>query len=181
MQFDMNSGKPIPLSELKYRLLELNQNGDIPFSVIEQEDTLVASWNIVDAKWVELFGIGGLRKQYELTLRFDETKHRVSYREKSTDIETEISTGRAGFKKQVQWGGRKEFSFGKSWGIKTDGTIGEEYSYKFSTSDIKNPVFGIVNNSGWELQKSLVDKYGSLFPWLILIAIVLLGTMCYLA
>ncbi|EOY5416361.1 hypothetical protein ACP6OW_000820 [Cronobacter turicensis] len=61
MQFDMNSGKPIPLSELKYRLLELNQNGDIPFSVIEQEDTLVASWNIVDAKWIELFGVGGLK------------------------------------------------------------------------------------------------------------------------
>ncbi|EOC1313938.1 hypothetical protein [Cronobacter turicensis] len=77
----MNSGKPVSLSELKYRLLELNQNGDIPFSVIEQEDTLVASWNIVDAKWIQLFGVGGLKKQYELTLRFDEEKHRVSYRE----------------------------------------------------------------------------------------------------
>lgn len=28
--------------------------------------------------------------------------------------------------------------------------IGEQYSYKFSTSDIKNPVFGIINGSGWE-------------------------------
>lgn len=78
-------------------------------------------------------------------------------------------------------GGRKEFSFGKSWGIKTDGTIGEQYSYKFSTSDIKNPVFGIVNSSGWELKKSLGDKCGSPFIWFVFIAIVLLVAMCYLA
>lgn len=181
MERAINSKQPVSLSELKYRILGLNQNGNIPFSVIEREDKLIASWKIVDAKWIELFGVGGLKKQYELILRFDEAKNRVSYREKSTDIETEISTGRVGFKKQAQWGNRKEFSFGKSWGIKTDGTIGEQYSYKFRTSDIKNPVFAVVSKSGWELKKSLVDKYGPPLIWLIFIAIVLLGTVCYLA
>ena len=176
----MNSVQPISLPELKCQLLGLNQCGDIPFSVIVKGDEYIASWKIVDAKWIELFGVGGLKKQYELTLRFDEANNRVTYREKSIDIETEIGTERVGFKKQVQWGNRKEFSFGKSWGIKTDGTIGEQYSYKFSTSDIKNPVFGVINNSGWILKKSLVDKYSSPWLWLIFIAIVLLGAVCYL-
>lgn len=177
----MNSKQPIPLSELKYLLMGLNQNSNIPFSVIDKGGKLIASWKIVDAKWIELFGVGGLKKQYELTLSFNESKNRVSYREKSIDIETEINTERVGFKKQVQWGSRKEFSFGKSWGIKTDGTIGEQYSYKFSTSDIKNPVFDIVNKSGWALKKSLVDKYGSPFLWMIFIGVGLFGIVFYLA
>ncbi len=177
----MNTERPIPLSELKSRLMEVNQDGDIPFSVMAQGDKLIASWKIVDAKWIELFGVGGLKKQYELTLSFNESNNRVSYREKSIDIETEINTERVGFKKQVQWGSRKEFSFGKSWGIKTDGTIGEQYSYKFSTTDIKNPVFDIVNKSGWELKKSLVDKYGSPLFWMIFIGVGLFGVVFYLA
>ncbi len=181
MECGMSGKQPVSLLELKCRLLELNQKGDIPFSVVEQKNIFIASWKIVDAKWIELFGVGGLTKQYELTLHFDEAKHRVSYTEKSTDIETEISTGRVGFKKQAQWGSRKEFSFGKSWGIKTDGTLGEHYSYKFSTSDIKDPVFGVVNNSGWALKRSLVDRYGSSFFWLVFIAVVLLGAVCFLA
>lgn len=119
----MNSDRVIPLSELKCRLMELNQDGGIPFSVIEQGDKLVASWKIVDAKWIELFGVDGLRKQYKLTLIFNEAKNRVSYREKSTDIETELSIEAVGLKKQVQWGSRKEFSFEKSWGIKKMGRL----------------------------------------------------------
>lgn len=162
----MGSERPIPLSELKSRLMELSQYSDIPFFVIERGDKLIASWKIVDAKWIELFGVGGLKKQYELTLIFHEAKNLVSYRERSSDIETELNTERVGFKKQVQWGWRKEFCFGKSWGIKTDGTIGEQYSYKFSTSDIKNPVFGIINNSGWELKKVWWIKVFPLFSGL---------------
>ncbi|HDC4773199.1 hypothetical protein PX118_07210 [Enterobacter cloacae] len=176
----MNSEQPVSLSELKFRLLELNYNADIPFSVIEKKDKLIASWKIVDAKWIELFGIGGLKKQYELTLRFDEEKSLVSYREKSIDIETEINAERCGFKKEVRWGSRKEFSFGKSYGLKTNGTIGEQYSYKFSTADIKNPVFGIVEQSGWILKKSLVDKYGTRLVWLIIVAVMLLVAVYYL-
>ena len=98
----MNSDPAIPLSELKCRLMELNQDDGILFSVIEQGDKLVASWNVVDAKWIELFGVDGLKKQYKLTLIFNEAKNRVSYRDKSIDIETELSIEAVGLKKQVQ-------------------------------------------------------------------------------
>lgn len=181
IESDMNSEQPVSTSELKRRLLNLNYRDDIPFSVIERKDKLIASWKIVDTKWIELFGAGGLKKQYELTLRFDELNNLVRYKEKSTDIESEISTERCGFKKEVRWGSRKEFSFGKSWGMKTDGSVGEQYSYKFSTSDIKNPVFSIIDKSGWTLKRSLIDKYGFRLVWLIFIAIMLPVIIYYLA
>ncbi len=40
------------------------------FFVIEQGDKLVASWKVVDAKWIELFGVDGVKKQCKLTLFF---------------------------------------------------------------------------------------------------------------
>ncbi|HFV9243424.1 TPA: hypothetical protein ACIAIH_002350 [Enterobacter bugandensis] len=95
----MNSDRVIPLSELKCRLRESNQDGGIPFFVIEQGGKLIASWKIVDAKWIELFGIDGLKKQYKLTLMFNEAKNRVSYREKSIDIGIELSIEVMGLKK----------------------------------------------------------------------------------
>lgn len=179
MDRNINSEKSVSLSELKCRLLDLNHHGDMPFSVIEDNDKLIASWKIVDAKWIELFGVAGLKKQYELTLLFDEVNNRVRYREKSTDIETEISTDRIGFKKQFQWGYRKEFEFGKSWGMKIDGTLGQQYSYKFNTADIKNPVFGIINKSGWQLQKSFMNRRAELFAWLIVFAVLVGIVFCF--
>lgn len=69
------------------------------FFVIEQGGKLIASWKIVDAKWIALFGIDGLKKQYKLTLMFNEAKNKVSYREKSIDIGIELSIEVMGLKK----------------------------------------------------------------------------------
>lgn len=167
--------KLLALPELKQQLLDLNSNADIPFSIIEKDDMLIASWKIVDAKWVELFGLGGIKKQYELSLRFDEQNKQVSYKGKSVDINTEINAERVGFKKEIRYGNRKEFSFETSWGLKTDGSVGNQYSYKFSTADIKNPVFGIIKQSGWLLKQNATDKYGALFLWLVCILFLAAG------
>ncbi|MGR7526676.1 hypothetical protein ACU6ZM_21105 [Klebsiella aerogenes] len=160
-------GKILSLLELRQKLLELNNNTEIPFSVIEKDNKLIVSWKIVDAKWIEILGLGGIKKQYELILRFDEEHKQVSYMEKSIDIDTELSTDNVSYKKEVRYGNRKEFSFGCSWGIKTDGTVGKQYTYKFSTSDIKNPVFDIIRGSGWLLKQKAIDKYGLQLLWLV--------------
>ncbi|MEB5961103.1 hypothetical protein MXL39_12735 [Enterobacter sichuanensis] len=162
-------GKILSLPELRHRLLELNNNAELPFSVIEKGKELIASWKIVDAKWIELLGLGGIKKQYELILRFDEEHKQVSYKEKSIDIDTELSTDNISYKKEVRYGNRKEFSFGGSWGIKADGTVGKQYTYKFSTSDIKNPVFDIIKGAGWLLKQKAIDKYGLQLLWLVCI------------
>ena len=123
----------------------------------------------MDAKWIELLGLGGIKKQYELILRFDKEHKQVSYKEKSIDIDTELSTDNISYKKEVRYGNRKEFSFGGSWGIKADGTVGKQYTYKFSTSDIKNPVFDIIKGAGWLLKQKAIDKYGLQLLWLVCI------------
>ena len=42
--------KILSLPELRQKLLELNNNTELPFSVIEKDNKLIASWKIVDAK-----------------------------------------------------------------------------------------------------------------------------------
>ncbi len=87
------------LPESRQKLLELNNNTELPFSVIEKDNKLNTSWKIVDAKWIELLGLGGIKKQYEFILRFDEEHKQVSYKEKSIDIDTELSTDNISYKK----------------------------------------------------------------------------------
>lgn len=170
-----NTKDVISLCELRERLLSLNSNIDIPFSVIERDKKLVACWKIVDGKWIEILGMGGIKKQYELILLFDEATKLVSYREKSIDSEHEISADKCSFKKNVEYGNRKSFSFGASWGLKENGTVGKQYSYKFRTSDIKNPVFDIINKSGWILKQRCVDKYGLRLIWWAVVLIIISG------
>ncbi len=43
MECGMSGKQPVSLLELKCRLLELNQKGDIPFSVVEQKNIFIAS------------------------------------------------------------------------------------------------------------------------------------------
>lgn len=55
--------KVFSLLELRQGLLLLNNNTEIPFSVIEMNNKLIASWKFVDVKWIELLGLGGIKKQ----------------------------------------------------------------------------------------------------------------------
>lgn len=72
----MNQTGTVSLTNLKSRLLSLNANNEYPFILREEGSEIVASWNIVDAKWQEILGKAGLKKQYELRLFFDESKKR---------------------------------------------------------------------------------------------------------
>lgn len=47
---------------LKKDLLALNYSIDVPFNVVSEGDELIASWEIVDAKAIEIFGMEGLKK-----------------------------------------------------------------------------------------------------------------------
>jgi len=143
---------------LKNKLLEMNDNNDFPFILREEGNDIVASWNILDAKWSVFFGKGGLKKQLELRLIFDDIKKTVSYKEKSSDIEWDASAGAFTFEKSVHYGKRLEFGAGSSWGRKEDGTLGKVDSYKFNTTQITDPIFEVIKNSGWKINLSILDK-----------------------
>ena len=165
---------------LKKELLALNYEIDIPFNIVSSRDELIASWKIVDAKAIELFGMEGLKKQFELKLIFDVDNKTVRYTEKSTDINWDVQLKRFIKKKEVRLGSRKEFSQGASWGIKEDGSFGQQYAYKFRTRDIKNPIFKIVQNSGWHLKLSATDKVGCHIFTILIAVMVICGLVVYL-
>ncbi|CBG87600.1 membrane protein [Citrobacter rodentium] len=146
------------LASLKAQLLNLNANNQYPFILREEGDEIIASWNIVDARWREILGKAGLKKQYELRLFFDESKKQVRYHEKSTDVEWSASPGGLKFSKSARLGKQLEFSTGSAWGAKDDGSVGKIYGYKFVSTEITDPVFEIVRNAGWQVQGILADK-----------------------
>ncbi|WP_420244111.1 hypothetical protein [Citrobacter sedlakii] len=154
----MNQPVTVSLTTLKTQLLNLNANNDKPFILQEEGNEIVATWNIVDAKWQEILGKAGLKKQYELRLFFDERKKQVRYRETSTDVEWNANAGCFTFGKSAHLGKRLEFSTGSAWGVKEDGSVGKIYGYTFVSTEIMDPVFDIVRNAGWQVQGILADK-----------------------
>lgn len=182
----MNQSGTTSLASLKAQLLNLNANNDYPFILREEGNEIVASWNIVDAKWQEILGKAGLKKQYELRLFFDESKKQVRYREKSTDVEWDANLGGFKFSKSVHIGKKLEFSTGSAWGVKDDGSIGKIYGYKFVSTEIIDAIFDIVRNAGWQVQGILADKKKRKFVvagviGAVLIAVVGIGSLLFVS
>ncbi|WP_226794579.1 MULTISPECIES: hypothetical protein [Citrobacter] len=153
----MSQMEPLSLTNLKLKLLSLNNN-EHPFILCEDGDDIVASWNIVDAEWKDYFSQYGLQKQYELRLFFNESKNQISYREKTTDVEWDADLGGFRLSKSVQIGKRLEFSAGGSWGKKEDGSFGKIDSYKFASTEITDPIFDMARDAGWQVRGLLADK-----------------------
>ncbi|MGA5657448.1 hypothetical protein [Rahnella contaminans] len=173
------------IETLIQRLLSMNDANEYPFILQKDGNDIVASWNIVDAKWLEFFGAGGLKKQFELRLIFDDLNKIVKYKEKSSDLEWDASIKAFKFKKSVQYGKRLEFDMGASWGMRQNGTIGKIYGYKFNSTEITDPVFDVIKDCGWNIDLSALDKKISrkailcvVIP-LIVVAFIALGALLF--
>ncbi|HAT6805042.1 TPA: hypothetical protein JAN03_23840 [Citrobacter freundii] len=158
------------LSALKEQLLKLNEN-DYPFILEVDGNDIVASWNIIDAKWLKLLNQAGLKKQFELRLIFNDARKTVKYIGKSS----EPSINGFKFKKTVRYGRYPNSEVGVSWAAKEDGSIGDTYRYSFNENKITAPVFNVVKNAGWNINSSLLDKKGcwiAVFLTALLIAVI---------
>lgn len=180
-----NPASAVSIETLKQRLLTMNDANEHPFILQKDGNDIVASWNIVDAKWLEIFGAGGLKKQFELKLIFDDVTKTVKYKEKSSVLEWDANTKTFKFKKSVQYGKRLEFDAGASWGIKENRTVGKIYSYNFNSTEITDPVFDVIKESGWIINLSVLDKKASrkailciVIP-LVVIAFIALGALLF--
>lgn len=154
----MSQMEPLSLANLKLKLLSLNNSNEHPFILREDGDDIVASWNIVDAEWIDYFSQYGLQQQYELRLFFNESKKQISYREKTTDVEWDADLGGFRLSKSVQVGKSLEFSAGGSWGKKEGGSFGKVDGYKFVSTEITDPIFDMVRDAGWQVRGLLADK-----------------------
>ena len=110
---------------------------------------LVAEWRIVDAAWYEIFAKAGLTKVAKILMRFDAAKNEVRAVDQDWSIEWRagaptMSLAAGGFRGQ-----KTEISFGTAYAFTETGEFGKVYQYKFTTSEMKQPLQEAVTAAGW--------------------------------
>jgi hypothetical protein len=149
---------PVSEPELRQRLLTINSM-DVPFRVVEKRGKkLDVVWRLADAKWVGLMTANKVGRVEIMRLRLSD--HDKSCR--AVEISKAIKASADGTTLQFafsfsffrgivfgQWEYEKQFGL-----IFKDGglTFDTAYEYKFSLSELKNPIVNIIVSSGWSFK-----------------------------
>jgi hypothetical protein len=152
---------PVSEPELRQRLLAINTM-DVPFHVIEKRGKkLDAVWRLADAKWVGLMTVNKVSRVEIMRLRLSDYDKSCRALEISKAIKAsadgttlQFAFSFSFFRGIVfgQWEYEKQFGL-----IFKDGslTFDTAYEYKFSLSELKNPIVNIVVSSGWSFKPVL--------------------------
>ncbi|KKT71860.1 MAG: hypothetical protein UW63_C0006G0001, partial [Candidatus Uhrbacteria bacterium GW2011_GWF2_44_350] len=140
-----------PLEVLKNQLLEIN-SWDAPVEVKETKNGLVFTWKYVDAKWWELFKKAGLIKVYELHAKFNENKDTVYLTDVSKTVSWGVGPTEVRISAQAIHGIQAGFDAAKQLGVKENFSLGTVMDYRFSPSEIKNPVMNTILKNGWDVK-----------------------------
>ena len=147
----------ISKQELIQKILQLN-NPKNPFTITSKGDKVKATWNIVDAKWIELFAKAGMKEHYDITITFNEKNHEVKYNERHGSVTWQAGTPKVSFSTYTFSGKTTQFHKSVAFGIKEDMTVGKIYQFDFNTKKIKDPIFDVIENSGWTIKRSFLAK-----------------------
>ena len=141
----------VPVETLRAALLKLNRDTS-PWQVRDggpEGVDLVAEWKIVDARWYEIFAKASLSKVFQVLMKFDEEKGEVRAVDQEFTVEWRAGVPSLSLSKEAFRGQKVEISFGSSYGFTEDLGVGQIYSYKFATREIKEPLQETVTASGW--------------------------------
>lgn len=147
------STAPVDVLTLKSMLLSINDQ-DLPFEVIQDKNgDFVAQWKIADAKWVGLFQAGGLERQHNIVMRFDEATKRVRAYDVDKAISWRADSGSTTlsfslFRGITLWQYERACEIGLLY---KDGSfaIKPAYNYRFLLAEMKNPIIDCICRSGW--------------------------------
>ena len=154
-----------PLAQLLTEIPSINDPKQ-PYSYAVDGQTIVGTWNIVNAKYLDLMGakVGKIDKDYKITIKFDEKKSRFDFVENMTsssggvgiapDGDVTIGAEKSFFKGKSS---SKEFSFTFGDVNKTKDGISPILSYKFETKMIKDPLFDFLKKNGWKVKSGLFN------------------------
>jgi hypothetical protein len=137
---------------------ELNPPGQ-PFRYTCEGSRIVGSWDIADVTYQGLLSAGTIDKDYSITVTLDEKSGTYSFSEVKQESESDVRLSGG----TLEFGGSKDFfkgkSIGKQWGggaalrATSHGQPGHTWSYEFETSRIKEPLFALLHDAGWERGK----------------------------
>ncbi|PJJ63837.1 hypothetical protein [Compostimonas suwonensis] len=127
---------------------------------------IVAHWDVAHVAFAVLLGGGAIDKEYALTVDLNTEKEQYSFEERKDDGEKHGSIGTDG---SISFGGsastfrgkQKSFSWGAGAGTHVEGgDSAHSYSYEFEDSRVKGPLFGLLEQAGYEQKKGFL---GGLF------------------
>jgi len=137
---------------------------DLPFTFTAQGESIIGTWNVVDARYVTLQSAGTIDESYTITVTFDERKGTFDYEDRSDQGEAEVSLrdGKLSF-----GGSRSTFKgkkVGKSFSFEAGGIYkkaGQEglapyLASSFDTGRIKEPLFTFLERHGWKRKKGFL-------------------------
>jgi hypothetical protein len=148
---------PLNLQDLTNRFLQLN-TPENPFKVTVQNNKVTATWNLVDTKWIELFGKAGMKKTYQIEVTLDESKHQTSYNETTGEVDWQAGLPHISYSSSSFSGKTISFQKETAFGIKENLQPGQLYSFDFNTERIKKPILDIIQQAGWTIKKSWLEK-----------------------
>ena len=152
---------PTPLADLLAAVPSLN-SPDQPFTYAVDGQKIVGTWDIVKATSLYPTEVTHIDKDYRLEVELDEDEHSYDYEdhESETTRQRSMATGlhveKEFFKGKTK---KKEFSFEFGGVNKTDeGVSVDPVVYSFDTDRIKDPLFGFLEQHGWEKKKGFFKK-----------------------
>lgn len=140
---------PVPVADLRTALLGLSRD-TAPWHVRDgSQDNcdLVAQWRIVDAQWQGVFSAFGLKSVFRIKMKFDEAAHEVRTVDEQASVSWDgivPSVSRSWSRGQIN-----EVQVGQGYGYTEEGELGQVYNYKFSSSELRDPLRDAVNAHGW--------------------------------
>ncbi len=137
--------------QVRDKLLALNRT-TAPYHLVDgasQGVDLIAEWKIVDAKWFEIFGKAGLSKSFKIYLKLDESTHEVRAMDREITIEWSAGVPSISFAVSAFKGQQQSIEFGKAYGFTEKLSTGQIYNYRFSTTELKEPLQTAATDSGW--------------------------------
>lgn len=151
-----------PIADLLAAVPSLNDENE-PFSYHVEGETIVGTWDIVKATSLYPAEVDHVDKSYRITVQLDPAKSTYDFSEHSSSTQAEAKPGGASFEKEFFSGKqtRKEVSFSFGGVNKTpEGVSTGPLAYSFSTSRIKEPLFGFLEQHGWKKKGLLARMFG---------------------
>jgi hypothetical protein len=149
-----------PLAELLAAVPSLNHPQQ-PFTYAVEGHKIIGTWDIVKATSLYPTEITHLDRDYRLEVELDEGEHQYDYEDHESSTSASAGGDGASFQKEFFKGKetKKEFSFELGGINKTDeGVSMAPVVYSFDTDKIKDPLFGFLQQHGWEQKKGFFKK-----------------------
>jgi hypothetical protein len=158
---------PLSITETCARVAaELNPPGQ-PFRYTCEGDRIVGTWDIADVTYQGLLSAGTIDQDYSITVTLDEKSGTFTFTERKTESESDVRFSGG----KLEFGGSKQLfkgkSVGRSWGggaalrATSHGRDGHTWTYEFETARIKEPLFVLLHDAGWE--RATKGFFGRLF------------------